>query len=251
MTTLTELSPIELTAAAQRRLERWLLSPDLKDHMEHAKASRKKKAATGPYIAISREAGSGGTEVAMEVARRLGFDVLDKELLDFMANRYKLPRDMLDVVDETRANWFHDVLGVFFDARLVSQDAYVAHLHRLVYLAALHGNVVFVGRAAQFILPRASGLAVRIIAPKPQRVEYVLQRRNLKPAAATRLVDDLDGARAEFCRRHFHRDVRDPLEYDLVINTGRVSVAAAAELIVEAFANIPRTCLSLAGEPAK
>lgn len=251
MTTLTEFSPVELTAAAQRRLERWLLSPDLKDHMEHAKTSRKKKTVTGPYIAVSREAGSGGTEIAMEVARRLGFDVLDKELLDFMANRYKLPRDMLDVVDETRANWFHDVLGGFFDSRLVSQDAYVAHLQRLVYLAALHGNVVFVGRAAHFILPRQSGLAVRIIAPKPQRVEYVLQRRNLQPETAARLVDDLDGARAEFCRRHFHRDVRDPMEYDLVINTGRVSVEAAAELIVEAFANIPRTCLSLAGEPAK
>ncbi|MCU0980996.1 MAG: cytidylate kinase-like family protein [Pirellulaceae bacterium] len=251
MTTLTELTPAELTAAAQRRLERWLLSPDLRDHMEHGKTSRKKKTATGPYIAISREAGSGGTEIALEVARRLGFDVLDKELLDFMAERYKLPRDMLDVVDETRANWFHDVLGVFFDSRLVSQDAYVAHLHRLVYLAALHGNVVFVGRAANFILPRQSGLSVRIIAPKPQRVEYVLQRRNLQQATAARLVDDLDGARTEFCRRHFHRDVRDPLEYDLVINTARLAVPAAAQLIVEAFASVPRTCHSPAGQPAK
>jgi cytidylate kinase len=251
MTTIGELAPAELTAAARRRLERWLLSPDLRDHMQHAKSVRKERTETGHYIAISREAGSRGTEIALEVARRLGWDVLDKELLDFMTERYKLPRDMLDVVDETRANWFHDVLGAFFDSRLVSQDSYVAHLHRIVYLAALHGNVVFVGRAAQYILPRQSGLVVRIIAPKSQRVEYVSQRRNLEQAAATRLVDELDAARAEFCRRHFHRDVRDPLEYDLVINTARLSVEAAAKLIADAFAYVPRTSLGPAGEQAK
>ncbi len=251
MTTITEHKPVELTAAAQRRLERWLLSPDLKEHMQHAKTTRKKKTVTGPYIAISREAGSRGTEIALEVARRLGWDVLDKELLDFMAERYKLPRDMLDVVDETRANWFHDVLGVFFDSRLVSQDAYTAHLHRIIYLAALHGNVVFVGRAAQYILPRQSGLAVRIIAPKQQRIEYLMLHRHLDLATATRLADDLDAARGEFCRRHFHRDVREPLEYDLVINTARLTVEAAAELIADTFARIPRICHEPAGETAK
>lgn len=251
MTTIAEHAPVELTAAAKRRLERWLLSPDLQEHMQHAKDVRKKKTETAPYIAISREAGSRGTEIALEVARRLGWDVLDKELLDFMAERYKLPRDMLDVVDESRANWFHDVLGAFFDSRLVSQDSYVAHLHRIVYVAALHGNVVFVGRAAQFILPRQSGLAVRIVAPKRQRIQDIMQRRHLELATAARLVDELDAARAEFCQRHFHRDVRDPLEYDLVINAARLSVEAAAELIADAFARIPRTNPRLVGGPVK
>jgi cytidylate kinase len=185
------------------------------------------------------------------VGQQLGWDVLDKHLLDFIAQRYKLPRDMLEIVDETRANWFHDVLGSFFDSRLVSQDSFLAHLERIIYLAALHGNVVFVGRAAQYILPRQSGLAVRIIAPKRQRIEDLMQRRNLGRAEATQLVDELDAGRAEFCRRHFHRNIQDPLEYDLVINTARLSIEAAAELIVDAFCRARRSGPALTGESAK
>ena len=239
-----ERTPADLTAAAKRRMERWLLSPDLQDHMQHAKHVRaQKKGATGPYIAISREAGSRGTEIAHIVGQQLGWDVLDKELLDFIAQRYKLPRDMLEIVDETRANWFHDVLGTFFDSRLVSQDSYVTHLQRIMYLAALHGNVVFVGRGAQCVLPRSNGVAVRIIAPLKQRVEHMMQRGNLKRAAAAKLVEELDASRAEFCRRHFHHNIQDPLEYDLIVNTARLSLEAAAELIVDTLCRAQRSGL--------
>jgi len=237
----------DLTAAAKRRMERWLLSPDLQDHMQHAKHVRTKGAETGPYIAISREAGSRGTEVAHLVGQQLGWDVLDKELLDFIAQRYQLPRDMLEIVDETRANWFHDVLGTFLDSRLVSQDSYVTHLKRVLYLAALYGKVVFVGRGAQCVLPRASGVAVRIIAPQKQRVEHMMQRGNLGRSEAAKLAQELDASRAEFCRRHFHHNIEDPLEYDLVINTARLSTEAAAELIVDTLCRAQRSGLVPAG----
>jgi hypothetical protein len=233
----------DLTAAAKRRMERWLLSPDLQDHMQHAKHVRSKRGETGPYIAVSREAGSRGTEVAHIVGQQLGWDVLDKELLDFIAQRYKLPRDMLEIVDETRENWFHDVLGTFFDSRLVSQDSYVTHLERILYLAALHGNVVFVGRGAQCVLPRSNGVAVRIIAPLKQRVEHMMQRGKLERSAAAKLVDELDASRAEFCQRHFHHNIQDPLEYDLTINTSRLSLEAAAELIVDTLCRAQRSGL--------
>ncbi|NLF67681.1 MAG: cytidylate kinase-like family protein [Candidatus Anammoximicrobium sp.] len=241
MTTNFEHTAAELTAAAKRRMERWLLSPDLQDHMQQAKHVRTKDGEIGPYIAISREAGSRGTEVAQIVGKQLGWDVLDKELLDFIAQRYQLPRDMLEIVDETRANWFHDVLGTFFDSRLVSQDSYVTHLKRILYLAALYGNVVFVGRGAQCVLPCNHGVAVRIIAPLKQRVEHMMQRRHLGRAEAAALVAELDASRAEFCRRHFHHEIQDPLEYDLIINTARLSPEAAAELIVDTLCRAQRS----------
>ena len=229
----------DLKAAAERRMERWLLSPELKEHMQQAKEV-KKPDETGPYISLSREPGSGGVRIARVVGQQLGWDVLDKELLDFINQRYGMPRDMLDVVDETRANWFHDVIGTFVDKRIVSHDSYVVHLERIIYLAALHGNVVFVGRGAQFVLPRNNGLAVRIIAPKRQRIDAMMERKSLTRPEATRFVDQLESGRNEFCRRHFHHDVVDPLEYDLVLNTARLSTEAAAELIVDAFCRARR-----------
>jgi cytidylate kinase len=195
----------------------------------------KRRARTGPYISISREAGAGATHVARLVGQRLGWDVLDKELLDFMTQRYKLPRDMLDIVDENRANWFHDMLGGFFDSRVVTQDSYVIHLERITYLAAMHGRVVFVGRGAHLFLPRDNGLAVRIIAQRKMRIEAIMRRANLSQEEAALMTDEVDAARAALCRRHFHQDITDPLGYDLVINASRWSPEAAADLIVDAF----------------
>jgi cytidylate kinase len=239
MSKATGQKPSDMDLAARERMERWLLSPELREHMQVAGDVRK-PAQTGPYISVSRQAGAGGEHIARVVGRKLGWDVLDKELLDLMTQRYHMPRDMLDFVDETEANWFYDVLGAFAGSRIVSQDSYVVHLERIIYLAALHGNVVIVGRGAHCVLPRTSGLAVRIVAPKRRRVEEMMERSRLTRDEATLRVDELDKGRNGFCRRHFHRDIEDPLEYDLLVNTARLSAEAAAELIVDAFRRTDR-----------
>ncbi len=233
MSETTAQSTSDMDLAARERMERWMLSPELREHMQLAGDVRK-PAQTGPYVSISRQAGAGGERIARAVGKELGWDVLDKELLDFMTQRYHMPRDMLDFVDEKEANWFYDVLGAFASSRIVSQDSYVVHLERIIYLAALHGNVVIVGRGAHCVLPRTSGLAVRIVAPKRQRVEEIMKRSNLSQQDATLHVDEIDKGRNALCRRHFHRDVENSLEYDLLINTARFSEETAAKLIVNA-----------------
>jgi cytidylate kinase len=142
---------------------------------------------------------------------------------------------MLDIVDEARANWFHDVLGSFFDSRVVSEDSYVIHLERITYLAAMHGRVVFVGRGAHLFLPRDNGLAVRIVAPKKMRIEEIVRRTNFPHQHAAQMMEELDAARAALCRRHFHQEIADPLGYDLVVNMAKWTPEAAADLIADAF----------------
>lgn len=239
MTEKTDGRSRQPETASKRRMKRWLLSPELRERMQRAKdVGRPTK--TGPYIAISRQAYAGGASIARIAGHQLDWDVLDREILDFMTERYGLARDMLSFVDETRANWFHDVLGSFIDARVVSHDSFVVHLERIIYLAALHGNVIFVGRGAQFVLPRTNGLAVRIVAPKKRRIEELMRRQELSRSKAAAIIDETDENRRRFCRRHFHHDVDDPLEHDLVINSDRLSPEACAELIVEAFCHARR-----------
>jgi len=241
-------TPSELDSAARERMERWLLSPELREHMEVA-GDVSKPARTGPFVSVSRQTGADGEHIARVVGEKLGWDVLDKELLDFMTQRYNMPRDMLDFVDETKANWFYDVLGAFASSRIVSQDKYVVHLKRIICLAALHGKVVIVGRGANCVLPRTSGLAVRIVAPKRQRVENIMERRQFSEQEAMAHIDEVDSGRNEFCRRHFHRDVDDPLNYDLLINTGKVSPEMAADLIVDASCRADRAAKASATIP--
>jgi cytidylate kinase len=184
-----------------------------------------------PYVALSREAGANGGDLARQVASRLKWKVLDRDLLDYMAERYNLSRISLEFVDEKVASWFHEMFGKWLDERLVSQAEYVRRLGRMALLAAQSESAVFVGRGVQFMLPRESGLAIRIIASKKQRVEHIERLRSCDRHDAEKYVEETDRGREQFVQRYFHHDSTDPHLYAMVMNLEFMSSDDAADLI--------------------
>jgi len=152
-----------------------------------------------------------------------------------VAEQYNLSRPLLEFVDETTTHWASDVFGTWLDPSGVSHHKYVVHLGRIVLAAAREGNVVLVGRGAQFLLPREQGLAVRIVAPETYRVRQIITRRGLSAAKAKQFIAEVDRGRREFVRRFFHRNIDDPHLYDLVINVERFGPVGAAEQIIGAY----------------
>ncbi len=189
----------------------------------------------GPFLAVSRQAGSGGAEVALLVGERLGWSVLDRELVEHLAERLELPPNLLQLMDETRSNWFSESLLNLMNSRLVLQDSYVAMLGRVMALAAYDGRVVFVGRGANLMLPRDHGLSVRVVAAREFCVRQVAQREGLDDRAAARRVQEMEASRTDFIRRHFHREVDDPTLYDLVIDASLFGIAGTADVVCKAL----------------
>ncbi len=221
-------------AAAERQMQAWVLNQEIEDRSIRARELQDLDARIQPYVAISREVGAGGSEIAQLVGRKLGWEVLDKNLVDLVAERFHLSRPMLQMVDERRFNWVHDVLGTWMDRKIIPAEKYVTHLCHVILAAARSASLVLVGRGAQFLLPRDKGLAVRIIAPQKHRVDQVVRSQGTSPGDARRLVEQRDQDRREFVQRYFHHDIDDPHLYDLVINVERLGVAGAAEQIVSA-----------------
>jgi len=188
----------------------------------------------GPYLTISREEGAGASEIAKRVGDSLGWEVLDRELLDFMAEHYHLPRNVLEFVDETTANWLHEAFSNLIDRRVISQQTYVKRLGHIVLLAAYHGKVVLVGRGAQFLLPPDRGLTVRILAPEKYRIEQIMQRHGMTSEVARKFIEERERGRRDFVSRYFHQDHANPHLYDLVVNVAKYGPVATAELIVAA-----------------
>lgn len=186
------------------------------------------------YIAISREAGSGGTEVAFRVGELLGWRVLDRNLLDTMAERSRTPKEMLEVVDDGYPGWFFETFGCWFNRRLVTRARYLVYLKSVLRDILRRENIVVVGRGAQFLLPRNCGLAVRIIASEPYRIERMQRRHGVSYEEARAMIRRLDDERRRFIRQAFGRDGQDPYLYDLVINVERTGIGGAAEVIVAA-----------------
>jgi cytidylate kinase len=191
----------------------------------------------GPFLTISREAGSGGAEVARLVGDRLGWSVLDKELVNGLADELKLEPHVLELIDETRSNWFSDTLLNLFNSKLVLQHSYVASIGSVMALAASAGEVVLVGRGGHLILPHAYGLRVRLIAPREHRAATIAEAEGVGEDEAVRRLVEIDTNRQDFIRRHFRKDVTDSSLYDLVVNTGTLGIDSSVEVILGAVAS--------------
>ena len=97
------------------------------------------------------------------------------------------------------------------------------------------GMAVILGRGAPFILPPEQALRVLVVAPTPARVERLVKAHGLSTEEAARRLEQEDQDRLAFLRHQFGVEPDDPRLYDLVVNTGTLSIDAAAALVVEAL----------------
>jgi cytidylate kinase len=210
----------------------WALALESRKELDRQQALASPQHLIHPYIAITRESGVNASEIAQQVAKKLGWDYIDRELLNFMAEKYHWSRVALDYVDERTASWFHETFGRWLDRKIVSQAEYVSRLGQILLLAAQHKSMVVVGRGAQFILSRELGRAVRIIAPKRQRIKEIMTRLACSHHDAEEFIDETDKGRGDFIRRYFQHEVADAGNYDLTINLEHTSREAAVNLIL-------------------
>lgn len=220
------------SALVERRMKHWLALQELTERTPLPRPAA--APAMGPYIAISRQAGTGGERIARRVGERLGWEVLDKELVDAVARRLHLPREALELLDETSIGSLWGALAGWIDHLTIPQEKYVHRLAAIMYAAAQRGRTVIVGRGASCLLPRAGGLSVRIVASDDFRIQRVQVAQGLSPADAKRFVEQTDRNRSEFVRHYYRRDVADDRLYDLIVRVDRLGEAEAVEQIVAA-----------------
>ncbi|HWB08924.1 MAG TPA: cytidylate kinase-like family protein [Pirellulales bacterium] len=222
----------ETSALIEGQIQRWLLLRQA--HAEQEERAGRNSDASGRYISLSREAGAGGEQIAREVSRQLGWRVLDGELLALVATAADCSVVDVELIDETGMRWVTELFNRWIDGAKVGHEKYLICLAAAMRAAVRSANVVIVGRGSQFLLPREAGLAVRVIASKPFRVEQAQRLRGLSPKQARDWVEQTDRDRREFVEQHFHRDPTDMHLYDLVINVEHLGIEGAARQVADA-----------------
>jgi cytidylate kinase len=221
-----------MMATAERQMQAWARMQEIAERKARAGCAEAISRRAKEHITISREAGAGGSEIAELVGQKLGWEVLDKALIDRVANRYRLSRPVLEAVDETSASFAYDTLWSWLDPQVVSHEKYLTRLSRVLSAAAQRNHLIVVGRGGQFILPRQQVLAVRLVASEKYRVNRLMKANQLDAARARRLMEDLERGRRAFVQHFFHHDITDPHLYDLVINVDSFGPECTAELII-------------------
>jgi cytidylate kinase len=213
-------------------------------------------------ITISRQYGSGGTEIALRVSELLGYGYLDKLIMTQVASEVGLSiTDLTGYSEEyTQVKNFllriltpgphtfakysirtRETSGEETSTTVQLNDAKCVSLVRsAVHKAYKQGNVVILGRGGQATLQDLPGvLHVRIEAPMKARLLRIQEREGLGVKESAEMAKRQDQITAQYLKRLFGIRWDDPTLYHLVINTGKWEIEAAAQLIADAVKRLP------------
>ncbi|MCX6926332.1 MAG: cytidylate kinase-like family protein [Verrucomicrobia bacterium] len=208
---------------------------DIRDeHVQRSGRGKEGNLAFGPYLLISREKGAGGSAVGELAGKRLGWQVFDKEIVGAIAQKANVRRELIESLDERDRATIQDTLDQILHPQPIETTGYLAHLQEVLLTLGHQGDVVIVGRGAEYILPSQFGLRVRMVAPVEERVRRIASREKLTLKAARVEVERSDRDRAKLARRQFDKDASDPLNHDVTINTAELTMEAATEVVVTA-----------------
>lgn len=188
-----------------------------------------------PVITVSVAPGSGGQVVAKRVAELLNFDFYDREIIKAIAQSAQISEQVIQSMEKSRFSGIQDFIASLVDDRYLWPGVYLEHLMEVVSVIAEHGHAVITGRGGNFIIPPDDHLSVRVVAPLEVRVKNIASEYNVPIDKARRRVLHRENRRAAFIKQSFHADVTDPNNFDIVINTQKTDINAAAGIIIGAI----------------
>jgi cytidylate kinase len=189
---------------------------------------------TLPVITMSREPGSGGKLVAKAVADKLGLDLFHHDIIDAMATDADTSARVIRTLDERGISMLEDWVSAAISDRHLWPDEYAQVMMRVIGTIGRHGKAIIVGRGANFVLPAENRFRVRVIAPLELRVKRVAETFGVPNKEAKKRVLRTESDRRAFVRKYFHSDIRDPDNYDMILNTGTLAVDSAAAAVCSA-----------------
>ena len=204
---------------------------DVLDSYLRLRETRSRKAASHRYcVAISREFGALGTETAQVPGRSAWLATLRqtaggsgrRELESAPAIWWR--EWTTRVVTGWRTCWPCLVGGV-------DQAAFAVELRNVVAALGREGHAVFLGRGADALLPPTTCLRVRLIAPLEVRVKRIARKLGISTEIATREALAIDKRRREFLRDYYRKEIDDPHNYELTLNTEGLTSSSCADLI--------------------
>jgi cytidylate kinase len=180
-------------------------------------------------VTISRGSYSYGKAVAAQVAERLGYECIAREVLleasdEFNIGEVKLVRALHDAPS---------VLERFTHGR----EKYIAYIQAALLKNLRRDNIVYHGLAGHFFVSGVSHvLKVRIIADLDDRVRLEMKRNAVSQHEALRVLKNDDEERRKWSRQLYGIDTWDPSLYDLVIHMRKIRVEDSVELICRTLA---------------
>lgn len=173
-------------------------------------------------VTIGREFGTGGRQIAVELAKILGVELYDKGLLQQLEERYNLTQEEIDKIKGMKKSWWFET---------ISQDLYNDE-EFIVRSLAEKESCVILGRTGFHIFrDNPNAFKVFLIADMAYRRDKVARRLNINEGSADLLINKVDEARENFTNTFSGKSRYDARNYDLVLNVAGLEAKEIAEFI--------------------
>lgn len=198
-------------------------------------------------IAINREFGSGGREIAYKLGELLNVNVYDKAILDTLTNKFNLTVEEMQRIKASKPNWWNEFCRFYQqfgaagqggytpqeDREVTSQQIYLAETQILRDLASQESCVI-IGRSG-FHIFRNHPYAMRIffIADRKARVKRVMEKFALDEDVASMRIDKIDDARDTYTQTVAGVSRYDARNYDFVFNVTQFPTDLVAQFLAD------------------
>lgn len=199
-------------------------------------------------ITIGRQYGSGGREIGIRLAKKLGVPFYDKELLRKAAEKSGLCEKIFENFDERPKSLLYSIAMDSYMFSLPGNGA-VDSLEQQVYLATFdavrhladQGPCVIIGRCADYALSdRPNALRLFISAPLKERIGIVCKRENLPEEKARTLILKTDKRRASYYEYYSSQKWGSVDSYDFCLDSSVFGLDGTVEIIEQLVARKER-----------
>lgn len=191
-------------------------------------------------IAMYNDFATGGREFGRLLAKKLGYEYVDKSLFQKIAEDLHVSEGTLKSFEKSReykvSNLFSKLFSknyvqriVGYDKGVIEEHEYQSSLKSLILGVAQEDDVVIIGRAAHYFLKDMDNCyRFRVIAPMSWRKEYAVRRLGVTADRAEATIERRDTNQLWFHRSVCGEGFDDPYIFHLVLNTGLMPFERAA-----------------------
>ena len=191
-------------------------------------------------ITIARSYGSGGRKMGRLLAKELGYEYYDREILRIASDESGISEELFRQADEKQRIPLFRIAREVYTGEVIPPDSddFISNENLFRYQAkiirelAATRNCVIVGRCANFILRgRDNVLNVCGTAPVVDCVRRVMETDGLNLEEAEKKIKKIDKRRADYFKYFTGRQWQDAALYDLCLNTGHMSEQKCVDIV--------------------
>lgn len=181
-------------------------------------------------ITIGRQFGSGGREIGLKLAEKLGLKCYDKEILQAAARKMDIAPSILARSEESNTSLLYSLLmGTGTNS---AEDQLAKYETKFLRQQAEKGSCVIVGRCGSYVFRDDPALiSFYITAPIEKRIERIVRLYGLDENEALRKIQSMDKKRANYYYYHTDKKWTDLSQYQFILDSSVFGVEGTVELM--------------------